>query len=318
MSYSDNVKHLVWAEKYRPFKIDECILPEATLQEVKGHLKNGSIPNLLFSGSAGTGKTTLAHAICNELDFDVLFINGSDEGRLIDTLRTKIRQFASTNSLESKRKCIIIDEFDNVGSDTQLAMRAAIDDFSKHCSFILTCNFPKRIIDPIISRMSVVDFTVPADQKKKMAMTFLNRVSMILDTEEIDYDKKSVAAVIMKTFPDFRKCLNTLQGYSAKGKIDTGSIASVNQDITEIIEKIESKDFAWIRTWVFSQPSVDIAALVRGLDDNMYTKLDPSSVPEAVLIFARYEDMFTRAIDPQITVLAMLTELMATLEFRNG
>lgn len=316
MNIQDQLRNMVWAEKYRPNTIDAAILPERLKETVKSYVKSGKIPNLLFSGGPGSGKTTCAYAICNELDFDVLFINGSNEGRLIDTLRTKIHQFASTNSLDGKRKCILIDEFDNVGSDTQLAMRAAIDEYTKYCSFILTCNFPKKIIEPIMSRVSLVDFSASNEEKKALCVQFMKRVEEILTAENIEYDKKAIAAVIMKTFPDWRKCLNTLQGYAANGKIDSGVIASANKDVTELIDKIKDRDFAWVRTFVFSQPNPEIAALVRALDDALYARAAPQSVPESILIYAKYEDMFTRAVDPHITILAMLTELMASLEWR--
>lgn len=317
MNLSNQVRHHIWSEKYRPMTVDETILPQNIKDSIKGYVQGGKIPNLLFVGGSGTGKSSTAHAICNELDFDVLFINGSDEGRLLDTLRNKIKQFASTNSLDGKRKCIIIDEIDNVTQDTQMAMRSAMDEHSKHCSIIATCNYPKRIIEGILSRFTVVEFLLPVEEKKALCGTFMKRVIEILDLENIEYDKRSIAAIIVKCYPDWRKCLNALQGYASKGKIDSGILTATTLDVQELSEKLKNKDFAWVRNYVFTQPSIDISVMVRSLDEYLYTRIDGSSVPESILIYARYEDMFVRAIDPHITVLAMLTELMGTLEFRN-
>ena len=309
--------HMLWVEKYRPQKIEDCILPDAIKTTFQEYVNRKEIPNLLLSGSAGVGKTTIAKALCNEIGCDYLVINGSDEGRMIDTLRVKIRNYASSVSLAGGRKVVIIDEADYMNADSvQPAMRGAIEEFSSNCSFIFTCNFKNRIIDPIHSRCSVVDFKINGS-KAKMAASFFKRVEWILEQENIKYDKEVVAAVITKHFPDNRRILNELQRYSVSGTIDKGILSSVaDVQLNDLVGALKEKDFAATRKWVTSNLDNDPTKVYRKLYDSLYELLKPSSVPQLVLILAKYQYQSAFVADHEINMIACLTEIMVDCEFK--
>ena len=305
---------ILWVEKYRPKTVEECILPDdikATFQE---YVNNKQIPYLLLSGSAGVGKTTIAKAICEEVGCDYIVINGSDESG-IDTFRVKIKNYASSISLTGGRKVIIIDEADYLNANsTQPALRGAIEEFSSNCSFIFTCNYKNRIIDPIHSRCSVIDFKLT--NKAKMAAQFFKRVEWILKQENIEYSKEVVAAIISKHCPDNRRVLNELQRYSASGVIDKGILANVGElQINELINSIKNKDFGSCRKWVV-QNNDEVAQVFRSLYDGLYEVLTPSSVPQLVLILAKYQYQAAFVSDLEINIIACLTEIMIDCEFR--
>lgn len=307
---------ILWVEKYRPKTVEECILPDdikATFQE---YVNNKQIPNLLLSGSAGVGKTTIAKAICEEVGCDYIVINGSDESG-IDTFRVKIKNYASSISLTGGRKVIIIDEADYLNANsTQPALRGAIEEFSSNCSFIFTCNYKNRIIDPIHSRCSVIDFKLT--NKAKMAAQFFKRVEWILKQENIEYSKEVVAAIISKHCPDNRRVLNELQRYSASGVIDKGILANVGElQINELINSIKNKDFGSCRKWVV-QNNDEVAQVFRSLYDGLYEVLTPSSVPQLVLILAKYQYQAAFVSDLEINIIACLTEIMIDCSFRDN
>lgn len=308
--------HYLWTEKYRPQTIDGCILPERLKKPFQEYVSSKNIPHLLLHGGAGVGKTTVAKAMCNEIDADFIVINGSDESG-IDVFRTKIKDFASSMSFTGGRKVIIIDEADYLNpNSTQPALRNAMEEFSGNCSFIFTCNFKNRIIDPLHSRCAVVDFTLKSDEKVQMAGLFYKMVYQILEMEEIEFDQKVLAEVIKKHFPDFRRTINELQRYSKFGKIDSGILSQVGDvSITEITKALKDKDFGTIRKWVASN-DVDPATLYRKLYDSLYELLQPQSIPQAVIILADYQYKQAFVADTQINTVACLTELMVSLEFK--
>lgn len=310
------MNHLIWAEKYRPETIDNCILPERLKKPFQEYVKSGNIPHLLLHGGAGVGKTTVAKALCNEIGADFIMINGSDESG-IDVFRTKIKDFASSVSFTGGRKVIIIDEADYLNpNSTQPALRNAMEEFAGNCSFIFTCNFKNRIIDPLHSRCAVVDFTLRSEEKVQMASLFFKRVHQILEMEEIEFDAKVLAEVVKKHFPDFRRTINELQRYSKFGKIDTGILSQVGDvSITEITKALKEKDFGAIRKWVASN-DVDPATLYRKIYDSLYDILQPQSIPQAVIILADYQYKQAFVADTQINTVACLTELMVSLEFK--
>jgi len=284
------MEHLLWVEKYRPKTIEDCILPDAIKSTFQEYVNRKEIPNLLLAGTAGVGKTTIAKALCNEVGCDYIVINGSDESG-IDVLRTKIKNYASSVSLAGGRKVIIIDEADYLNpNSTQPALRGAIEEFSSNCSFIFTCNFKNRIIDPIHSRCSVVDFKINGS-KAKMAAAFFKRCEWILDQEGITYDKEVVAAVITKHFPDNRRVLNELQRYSVSGTIDKGILSNVADiQLGTLVSALKEKDFASTRKWVTNNLDNDPVKIYRKLYDTLYEVLKPQSVPQLVLILAKYQD----------------------------
>ena len=314
-----NDKLFLWVEKYRPKTIEDCILPESTKEIFQGFLEQSEIPNLLLAGTAGVGKTTVAKALCETLGTDYLVINGSDEGRFLDTVRNQAKVFASTVSLTStaKHKVIIIDEADNTTHDVQLLLRACIEEFQKNCRFIFTCNYKNKIISPLHSRCSVVDFTLKGKEKATMAGAFFNRVKTILDSEGVNYEPKVVAEVVQKHFPDFRRTLNELQRYSSSGKIDTGILGVSNDiNITNLVGYIRKKEFTNMKKWVTQNMDNEPVAIMRKIYDNLYSHFDPKSIPEAVLVISEYQYKSAFVVDQEINMVAFLTELMMRCEVK--
>ena len=311
------MEHLLWTEKYRPKSIDDCILPERLKKPFQEYVNQSNIPNLLLSGGAGVGKTTVAKAMCEEIGCDVMVINGSDEGRLIDTFRTKIKNFASSMSLAGGRKVVIIDEADYCNAESvQPALRNFIEEFAGNCSFIFTCNYKNKLIEPLHSRCAVIDFALKNGEKAQMASAFMKRIQSVLQSENVDYDDKVVAELIKKHFPDFRRVINELQRYSQLGKIDTGILSQISDvTINDIIKYIKEKDFGAIRKWVASN-DIDATAFYRKLYDNLYEVLKPQSIPQAVLILADYQNKGAFVADQEINTVACLTELMVGCEFK--
>ena len=310
------MEHVLWVEKYRPAKVEDCILPDAIKSTFQEYVTRKEIPNLLLSGTAGVGKTTIAKALCEEVGCDYIIINGSDESG-IDVLRNKIKNYASSVSLMGGRKVVIIDEADYLNpNSTQPALRGAIEEFSSNCSFIFTCNFKNRIIDPIHSRCTVVDFKLNG-QKAKMAAAFFKRVEWILEQEGVEYDKEVVAAVITKHFPDNRRILNELQRYSVSGRIDKGILSSVADiQLSDLVRCLSNKDFASARKWVTNNLDNDPTRIFRSLYDNLQESLKPNSVPQLVLILAKYQYQTAFVADPEINLVACLTEIMVEAEIK--
>tara|TARA_R110000868_G_C10857281_1_gene761220 strand:- start:422 stop:1357 length:936 start_codon:yes stop_codon:yes gene_type:complete len=310
------MEHLLWTEKYRPKKIADCILPERLKTPFQEYVTQSNIPNLLLSGGAGVGKTTVAKAMCEEIGCDYLVINGSDESG-IDTFRVKIKNFASSMSLAGGRKVIIIDEADYLNpNSTQPALRNAIEEFAGNCSFIFTCNFKNRIIDPLHSRCAVIDFALKNNEKAQMATQFFKRIQSVLQSEKVDYEDKVVVELVKKHFPDFRRVINELQRYSQFGKIDSGILAHIVEvSIGDIIKYIKDKDFGAIRKWVASN-DIDATTFFRKIYDNLYDVLKPQSIPQAVIILADYQYKQAFVADQEINTVACLTELMVACEFK--
>ena len=309
----------IWVEKYRPKTIDECILPESIKRTFQDFLVAGEIPNMLLSGPPGIGKTTVAKALCNQLGADYYVINGSDEGRFLDTVRNNAKNFASTVSLtsESKHKVIIIDEADNTTSDVQLLLRASIEEFSGNCRFIFTCNYKNKIIEPLHSRCSVVEFSIKGKEKVKIAGLFFKRLQQILDLEKISYDAKVLAEIINKHFPDWRRVLNECQRYSVSGKIDSGILATFSDvSVNDLIRNLKDKNFPEVRKWVVDNLDNDSSVLLRRLYDSLYETLVPNSIPAAVLIIAKYQYQIAFVADQEINLLAALTEIMVECQFK--
>ena len=309
------MQHLLWTEKYRPKTVDDCILPDRLKKPFQEYVNQKTIPNLLLSGGPGVGKTTVAKALCNEIGCDYLVINGSDESG-IDTFRVKIKNYASSMSLSGGRKVIIIDEADYLNpNSTQPALRNAIEEFAGNCSFIFTCNYKNRIIEPLHSRCAVIEFGLKNGEKAKMASAFFKRIQSILQSESVDYDDAVIAELIKKHFPDFRRVLNELQRYSQFGKIDTGILSQIGDvSISELVKNIKEKDFGAIRKWVASN-EIDPNTLYRKLYDAMYEFIKPQSIPEAVVILAGYQYKAAFVADQEINTVACLTELMVSCEF---
>jgi DNA polymerase III delta prime subunit len=309
------MEHLLFTEKYRPKTIQDCVLPDRLKKPFQEYVNQKNIPNLLLTGGPGVGKTTVAKAMCNEIGCDFLVINGSDESG-IDTFRVKIKNYASSMSLAGGRKVIIIDEADYLNpNSTQPALRNAMEEFASNCSFIFTCNYKARIIEPLHSRCAVVDFTFKPNEKASIAKDFFKRILHVLQSEKIEYDDKVIAELVKKHFPDFRRVLNELQRYSQFGKIDTGILAQIaNVSIAEIVKHMKGKDFTAIRKWVASG-DYDSNTVFRQVYDSLYDVMKPASIPQAVLILADYQYKASFCADQEINMVAALTEIMVNCEF---
>ena len=311
------MNEILWVEKYRPQTISDAILPFELKQTFQQFVDNQNCPNLLLSGSAGCGKTTVAKAMLEELGCTYMMINGSEESG-IDVLRNKIKNFASTVSMDGKRKYVILDEADYLNpQSTQPALRGFIEEFSKNCGFILTCNFKNRIIEPLHSRCSSIEFRIPKEEKPQLAMEFMNRLEVILNNEQIHYDKKVVASLIQKFFPDWRRVLNELQRYSASGTIDAGILVNLSEDsIKELLTFLKSKEFSNVRRWIVNNLDNDPSRVYRRIYDSLYDNLVPSTIPHAVVILADYSYKSAFVADQEINLLACMTELMSQVKFK--
>ena len=312
-------KDFLWVEKYRPHVVEECILPETTKQVFRGFVEQGELPNLLLSGTAGVGKTTIARALCDQIGASYIVINGSDEGRFLDTVRNRVRQFATTVSLTSgaSHKVVIIDEADNTTNDVQLSLRTAVEEFHGNCRFIFTCNFINKIIEPLHSRCTVVDFRIKHDQAVKLQGEFFNRLKTILTKEDVKFEDKVLAKLVRRYYPDWRRLINECQRYSASGSIDSAilvDVADVNLD--SLLSALKKKDFTTVKNWVVQHMDNDPTMVMRKIYDSLYDVLKPSSIPEAVLIIAKYMNSIPIVPDQEINLLACLTEVMMSCEFK--
>lgn len=312
------LEHVLWTEKYRPHKVADCILPAELKTTFQAFVDNGTVPNLLLSGSQGTGKTTIARALLEELGLDYMIINGSEEGRLFETLRGRIKGYASSISMKGTRKYVILDEADYIPQDTvQPALRNFIEEFSRNCGFILTANFKNRIIAPLHSRCTVVDFVIAPTERAALSADFFKRATTILTGEGIKFEKATVAQIINKFFPDWRRVLNELQRLSATGTIDAQTMAvQSTEEVSKLIDAMKAKDFASVRKWVFTNPSLDFSTLIRQLDDQLYERVKGASFPAIVLAFADYQHKAVTAMDQSINTLACLVEIMLQAEWK--
>ena len=312
-------KAFLWVEQYRPRTIDECILPEITKESFRGFIKQGEIPNLLLTGSAGIGKTTVAKAVCDQIGASYIVINGSDEGRFLDTVRDKIRTFASTVSLTSStsHKVVIIDEADNTTNDVQLSLRTAVEEFHSNCRFIFTCNFPNKIIDPLHSRCTVIDFKIKNGSKPKLQYQFFNRLKTILEENSVTYDDKILMKLISRYYPDWRRLINEAQRFSAAGSINSSILIDIADiPIDDLIKSLKNREFTVVRKWVVDNIDNDPVLILRRIYDSLYDYLKGPSIPEAVLIIAKYQQQVTQVADQEINMLACLTEIMMSCEFK--
>jgi DNA polymerase III delta prime subunit len=309
----------LWVAKYAPKTIEDCILPESTKKTFQDFLNKGEIPNMLLAGPPGIGKTTVAKALCNELGVDVYVINGSDEGRFLDTVRNNAKNFASTVSLSSdaKHKVVIIDEADNTGNDVQLLLRAFIEEFAGNCRFIFTCNYKNKIIEPLHSRCAVIDFSIKGKEKTALAGSFFKRLQNILDAEGVEFDQRVLAELINKHFPDWRRVLNECQRYSVGGKIDSGILAAFSDiAVNDLLQNLKEKNFPEVRKWVVANMDNDTTVLLRRIYDALYSALENNSIPAAVLVLAKYQYQSAFVADQEINMLACLTEVMVECEFK--
>lgn len=305
---------MLWVESYRPQTIEDCILPERMKKPFQEYVNQKNIPNLLLSGGPGVGKTTVAKAMCKEVGCDYLVLNGSDENG-VDTIRVKVRNYATSMSLSGGKKVIIIDEADYLTPNAQAILRNAIEEYSINCSFIFTCNYKTKIIEPLHSRCAVIDFTLKNAEKTQMAKDFFLRIRSILQSEKVSFEDKVVAELIKKHFPDFRRIINELQRYSQFGKIDTGVLAQIaNVSLSEVVKHLKEKDFGAVRKWV-AGGDFDGNVVFRQLYDNLYDILKPASIPQAVLILADYQYKQAFVADGEINLVACLVEIMGSCEF---
>jgi DNA polymerase III delta prime subunit len=315
-----NNADFLWVEKYRPRKIEDCILPESNKKTFMEFLNKKEIPNLLLAGPAGCGKTTVAKALCEELGVDYYVINGSDEGRFLDTVRNQAKNFASTVSLsatDANHKVIIIDEADNTTHDVQLLLRANIETFYNNCRFIFTCNYKNKIIEPLHSRCAVVEFGIKGKEKAELAGFFFKRLQDILDAEGVEFDQRVLAELINKHFPDWRRVLNECQRYSAGGKIDSAILAEFSDvNTNDLIRNLKEKNFPEVRKWVVNNLDNDSGVLLRRVYDALYSSLENNSIPAAVLIIAKYQYQIAFVADQEINLLAALTEIMVECNFK--
>ena len=307
----------LWVEKYRPQTINDCILPKELKQTFNQFIESGELPNFLFSGGPGIGKTTVAKALCNEVGAEYLLINGSEEGN-IDTLRTKIKSFASTISLTDSKKVVILDEADYLNpNSTQPALRAFIEEFSNNCRFIFTCNYKNRIIEPLHSRCAVIDFKIENKDKQEIAASFFKRLTYILDTENIQYDRKAIVQRVTKHLPDWRRVINELQRYSVTGKIDTGILLNLTEEsFKQLVKNLKDKNFTEVRKWVAKNGDSDSINIFRQLYDTASTHLEAGSIPQLVLILSDYQYKAAFVADHELNMMAALTEIMAQCKFK--
>ena len=312
-------KEFLWVEKYRPKLTDDCILPQTIKDVFKGFVTQGELPNLLLTGTAGVGKTTIAKALCDQIGASYIMINGSDEGRFLDTVRNRVRQFATTVSLTSgaSHKVVIIDEADNTTNDVQLSLRTAVEEFHSNCRFIFTCNFSNKIIEPLHSRCTVVDFRIKPDQAMKLQGQFFDRLKTILTKENVTFEDKVLAKLVRRYYPDWRRLINECQRYSASGSIDSAilvDVADVNLD--SLLSSLKKKEFTNVKNWVVQHMDNDPSMVMRKVYDNIYGVMKPASIPEAVLIIAKYMRDIAIVPDQEINMLACLTEIMMSCEFK--
>lgn len=312
------MEHYLWVEKYRPQTIDECVLPEAMKKTFKDFIATGELPTFLFTGTAGVGKTTVAKALCNEVGAEFIMINGSDEGRSIDVLRTTIKSFASTISLTDAKKVVIIDEADYMNADSvQPALRSFIEEFSNNCRFIFTCNFKHRIIEPLHSRCAVIDFKINNEDKPKIAATFFKRATEILKAEGVEFDQKVVAELVTKHFPDYRRILGELQRYSVSGKIDSGILLNLSDEtFRELISHLKAKKFQEVRKWVGKNADMGTTHIFRELYDKATDVIDQASIPQMVVTLADYQYKAAFVADQELNIMAALTEIMVQCKFK--
>jgi len=306
----------LWVEKYRPKSISDVVLPQTLKQTFQKIVDSKELPNMLFTGTAGLGKTTVARALCNELGCDYILINGSEEGN-IDTLRTKIKQFASSVSLQGGYKVVILDEADYLNpQSTQPALRGFIEEFSRNCRFILTCNFKNRIIEPLHSRCGVYEFNTSKKSMIELCESFMDRCKTILDNEQVKYDAKPVAELIMKFAPDWRRVLNELQRYAVNGKIDSGIVSNLqDKNFDDLFSHLKNKNFKSMRSWVVNNIDTDASAIFRAIYDRMTDKVAPQSIPQLVLLLADYQYKNAFVADHELNVVACLTEVMSDVQF---
>lgn len=311
-------EQFLWVEKYRPQTINDCVLPESLKNTFREYVNKGQLPTFLFCGTAGVGKTTIAKALCNEVGADWIIINGSDEGRSIDVLRTTIKNFASTVSLTDAKKVVIVDEADYMNAESvQPALRNFIEQFSSNCSFIFTCNFKNRIIEPLHSRCAVVEFKIDNKDKQEIAATFFKRATQILKQENIYFDPKVVSELIIKHFPDYRRILNELQRYSVSGRIDSGILLNASaESYKELIKHLKEKDFSEVRKWVGKNSELGTAPLFKELYDNAVNTLQENSIPQLILILADYQYKAAFVADQEINIMAAMTEIMVNCKFK--
>ena len=309
-------EQFLWVERYRPRTIEDCILPESVKKQFQQFIAKKEIPNLLLSGTAGTGKTTIARALCNELDCDYIIINGSDEGRQIDTLRTKIKQFASAVSFEGKTKVVILDEADYMNRDSvQPALRGFIEQFAENCRFVFTCNYANRLIDPLHSRTTVIDFKLAPSDRPVLASKFLKRMEYILGTEGVDFSQRVLAELLNKHFPDYRRVINELQRYSVGGKIDEGILSNFQEiNAKALVESLREKDWKKMRQWIANNVDTDPQAIFRQIYDILLPEV--KGIPHLVLLIADYQYKAAFVADQEINLTACLTEIMANVEFK--
>lgn len=313
-----NRDDFLWCERYRPQTVKDCILPSDLEETFSEYVDAGKVPNLILAGSPGTGKTTAAKALCNETNTDYLLVNGSDEGRNIETVRTTLNQFCSSVSMSGNRKAIIMDEGDYMNADSvQPALRGFIEKFGNNVSFIFTCNYPNRIIEPIHSRCAVFNFSIPPNEKPKIAERQMKRLQHILTSEGVEYDQKVLIELIMKHFPDFRRVINEVQRYSSSGKIDSGILSNISEiNLKELVSALKGKKFIEVRKWTNQNIDQDAGRMYRKLYDNLNGHLKPQSIPQAVLIIADYQYKSAFVADQEINLVACLTEIMVECEFK--
>ena len=311
------MEKFLWVEKHRPTKVDDCILPTNLKQTFQEFVKDNKIPNLILSGGAGVGKTTIAKAMIDEIGATSMMINGSEESG-IDVLRTKIKNFASTSSLEGGRKYLILDESDYLNpQSTQPALRGFMEEFHKNCGFILTCNYKNRLIEPLHSRCSGVDFRIPKGEINKLCTQFFKRVKSILDEEAVKYDDKVILELITKYFPDWRRTLNELQKYSVSGQIDSGILVNLSEvNINELMDALKNNEFTTVRKWIVNNLDNDPNRMFRVIYDSLYDYLDGSTIPHAVIIIGDYSYKSAFVADQEINMLACMTELMGAVKFK--